>query len=104
MNHDEIIKHLLDHSPNLPWLKDSCIFFTKHGSHAYGTNTPESDLDIRGIVIPPKEYFLGFVNQFEQVSTSGKSTDPDVPDLVAFDIVKFFRLAMYEFSSRYADV
>lgn len=71
---------------NLDWLSSRTVFLTKYGSHAYGTNTPESDLDIRGIAIPPAEYFHGFLKRFEQA----ESTDPD---LVIYDIRKFFDLA-----------
>jgi len=39
------------------------------GSHAYGMATEQSDLDVKGILIPPKEFLLG-VHNFEQ--TEGK--------------------------------
>lgn len=71
---------------NLTWLQSNTIFVTKHGSHAYGTNLPSSDEDFKGIVIPPKEYFLGFNKKFEQ-------TESRNPDIVLYDIRKFFRLA-----------
>lgn len=71
---------------NLVWLKERTIYLTKHGSQAYGTSTPTSDLDIKGIAIPPREYFLGFVQRFEQAEVNG-------PDFVIFDIRKFFALA-----------
>jgi hypothetical protein len=48
--------------------------------------TPASDLDLRGIVIPPKEYFLGFWHRFAQAESAD-------PDLVIYDIRKFFHLA-----------
>ena len=38
------------------WMPKSTIFITLHGSHAYGTNTPQSDLDIRAIAVAPKPY------------------------------------------------
>lgn len=38
------------------------IFETVTGSQAYGTNTPESDEDRTGVMIPGPEYFLGFKN------------------------------------------
>jgi len=62
------------------------IFLTVHGSHAYGLNTPESDKDIRGVMIPPKEYFYGFLHKIEQY----ESKSPD--DLVIYEIRKFFNL------------
>jgi predicted nucleotidyltransferase len=47
-----------------------------------GLVTPESDFDVCGVVIPPKEYFLGFAQRFEQA----EATDPD---LIIYDIRKF---------------
>lgn len=42
------------------------IYITIVGSHSYGTARPESDVDIRGIAIPPHEYFHGYANTFAQ--------------------------------------
>lgn len=69
------------------WLGSSVLMLTKAGSHAYGMATPTSDLDIRGVCIPPKDYFLGFAKTFEQIEIKGD------PDVVIYDIRKFFRLA-----------
>lgn len=63
------------------------IYLTLAGSHAYGLDTPESDIDLRGIAIPPKEYALGFAKQFKQCERRGED------DVVIFNIVKFFELA-----------
>jgi predicted nucleotidyltransferase len=71
---------------NLKWLEPNTIYLTKYGSQAYGTNLPTSDLDIRGIVVAPKEYYVGFGSSFEQA-------EQNEPDLVIFDIRKFFKLA-----------
>lgn len=71
---------------NHSWLKDRTIYLTRHGSHAYRTSTPTSDLDVRGVVIAPKEYYLGMTGSFEQATSKN-------PDLVVFEIRKFFRLA-----------
>jgi predicted nucleotidyltransferase len=70
----------------LAWVPLRTIFLTRAGSHAYGLATPESDLDLRGVVIPPKEYFLGFAHRFEQAESRE-------PDLVLYEIRKFFTLA-----------
>ena len=103
---------------NLPWLQDRTILFTRHGSHAYGTNIETSDEDFKGVAIPPSEYFHGFTSVFEQAETKkhkdkkdrerGKdadkvrlldgpedpaATDPTLPDVVVYDIRKFFKLA-----------
>jgi predicted nucleotidyltransferase len=76
------------------------IYLVKHGSHAYGLNTPESDLDIKGVLIPPKEFILGYAYNIEQ-----KENDPEVAkqlhiveyegktDSVIYGIKKFFQLA-----------
>lgn len=67
------------------------IYKCKHGSQAYGTNTSESDLDVKGIAIAPLDYYLGFAKRFEQseecVSKGGAQ------DRVIYDIQKFFKLA-----------
>lgn len=42
------------------------IYLTLVGSHAYGMARPESDVDIRGICIPTREYFHGYAKRFEQ--------------------------------------
>ena len=68
------------------WMPHRTIFLTLHGSHAYGTNTPESDIDIRGVVIPPLRYYTGIIEKFEQEVLK-------VPDLVIFEIRKFVYLA-----------
>lgn len=51
---------------NLPWLPERTILLTKSGSQAYGTSTPTSDLDVKGVAVAPKEYYLGFLKRFEQ--------------------------------------
>jgi hypothetical protein len=70
---------------NVSWIKDNTIYLTKFGSEAYGTNTINSDLDVRGVCIPPKEYYLGS-KKFEQAELNN-------PDVVIFELSKFFKLA-----------
>lgn len=72
---------------NLEWLVSNTIFLTKYGSQAYNLATPESDLDIRGITIPPAKYFLGYSHTFEQAEIKNEV------DGVIYNIQKFFRLA-----------
>lgn len=72
---------------NLKWLADRTFYVCRAGSHSYGLNTPESDVDIRGVCIPPEEYYLGFNDTFEQAIWS----KPD--DTTVFGINKFFMLA-----------
>lgn len=71
---------------NVSWIKNGTVLITRHGSRAYGTSTPESDEDFKGIAIPPKEYFLGSQKNFEQAELKD-------PDTVIYDIRKFFNLA-----------
>lgn len=71
---------------NLKWLQDRTILLVRHGSHAYGLNIEGSDEDFKGVCVPPKEYFFGFAQNFEQAE--GKD-----PDLVVYELRKFMRLA-----------
>jgi predicted nucleotidyltransferase len=80
---------------NLEWLPSRTIMLGRHGSQAYGTSTPESDLDLKGVAVAPREYYLGFLQSFEQAE--GKALDAagnyQGPDYVIYDIRKFFKLA-----------
>lgn len=71
----------------ISWLPTRTIYLTRHGSHSYGTATPTSDLDIRGIAIAPIEHYLGISATFEQ----GVQTDP--VDFTIFELRKFMKLA-----------
>ena len=44
------------------------------GSHAYGTHTKDSDLDIRVIAVNTKEDLLGYNKNFEQLTHEGTDT------------------------------
>lgn len=74
------------------WVPERTIFVTRHGSHAYGTSTPTSDLDLRGICIVPKDHYHGFLNAAPMVKPFGQATAKD-PDLVVFELRKWFKLA-----------
>ena len=49
-----------------PILKNNIMFLTLGGSHAYGTNVPGSDIDVRGCAFNRVSDLLGMTN-FEQV-------------------------------------
>jgi predicted nucleotidyltransferase len=49
------------------------IYLVRSGSHAYGTATPESDIDLRGVLVEPKHYLLG-LQSFEQFEDSPSDT------------------------------
>lgn len=83
-----ILSAIASRSPHLSWLETNTILLVRHGSHAYGTNTPESDEDYKGVAVPTKPYFLGTMHRFEQAVMQA----PD-PDVVIYDIRKFVNLA-----------
>lgn len=72
-------------------VNERTIYLCRHGSWAYGLNTPESDEDFKGICIPPKEFYFGFVNHFEQFEHMGSKDDGI--DKVIYSIEKFVKLA-----------
>ena len=55
------------------------------GSHAYGFARPDSDMDIRGITIPPLDYIMGMYH-FDQQTYPGE-------DKVIYNLKKFMELA-----------
>lgn len=83
------------------------ILLTLAGSRAYGMATPGSDIDIKGVCVPPAEVMHGFTSTFDQSDSpdeiaqlSGFLT-PDEREIVkttklegsVYEIRKFFRLA-----------
>lgn len=79
-------------------LLDSLIAVHMAGSHAYGMNTEKSDIDIGGVCIPPKQYFVGFsktFNQTENVEEVAKRFDIKSDQKVEgtiYGILKFIKL------------
>lgn len=48
------------------WLLDNLCFLCVSGSQGYGTNNEFSDVDVKGIVLPPKEIREHLFSQFNQ--------------------------------------
>ena len=48
------------------WLDRHTIYVTLHGSQAYGLNNEFSDVDVKGICIPPREVEYHLYHRFEQ--------------------------------------
>lgn len=67
-------------------LKDNIVLLVIAGSHAYGLNTEESDLDIRGISMGTRDSILGMesFDIFEDKNT----------DTVIYSMKRFMELAM----------
>lgn len=87
--HNEILE-------KFDWLEERTILLSKTGSHAYGTNMDDSDVDYKGVCIPPINYFLG-LNVFNEYNNSGgknfKNTKDD-KDISIIHIVKFVKDAL----------
>jgi len=69
-----------------PFWQSNLIYKVLAGSRAYGLATPESDIDTRGVCIPPRRYLLG-LTPFEQWEDATK-------DNVIYALAKFVRLAL----------
>jgi len=68
------------------WVQNNTIHQIIAGSHLYGTSRPDSDVDIRGVCLAPKETLIGLSN-FEQFQK-------DEPDLVIYELRRFCHLAL----------
>jgi predicted nucleotidyltransferase len=102
---DNLYKQKLIHPPK--WMLANCSYMTVMGSQAYGVNTDDSDLDVYGYCIPPKDLVFphlageipGFgrqVQRFDQWQEHHvKDPNKEVEyDFAVFSIVKYFQLCM----------
>ena len=71
-------------NPNLG--KNICLL-TLGGSRAYGTNLPDSDVDIRGVAVNPSSQLFGLAPDFEQI------VEMDT-DTTVYSISKIVKLLM----------
>jgi len=70
-----------------PNLNPNIILEAVCGSHAYGLDTPESDIDLKGVFVAPTQSILSLRKPRETIDR----TDPDV---CYHEVEKFIRLAM----------
>ena len=87
---DRIRRLVIAQNPEQGWVIDNLAFLHVGGSTLYGTNTADSDLDIRGVTIAPKSFWVG-ARSFEQLERSIPEQNVEV---VIFDIRKWLRLAV----------
>ena len=73
-------------------IDEHTVYLTTYGSHAYGTSTPESDMDVRGFAVAPRSHVQGFAYTFEQCERNPRNGHPNL-DSVVYDIRKFCNLA-----------
>lgn len=73
---------------NLTWLKDRTLVLMIHGSTSYGTNTANSDIDVKGVAVAPMEYTHGFLHTFEQADKGFTDLDCTI-----FELRKWMKLA-----------
>lgn len=82
-----------------PWMQDekSLALVLRTGSHAFGTNTENSDEDYKVVVLPPKEFYLG-LNSFDGFDKTGgknfSNSSKDDLDVVAYHFSKFVAYAL----------
>jgi hypothetical protein len=78
----------IPYAGQVKWVPERTILFTLFGSRAYGTDTPTSDWDYRGVCVPPRRYRDGFLHRFEQATDLGADADGTI-----YAISKFMDLA-----------
>ena len=102
---DNLYKQQLIHPPK--WLLPNLSYMTIMGSQAYGVSADDSDLDVYGFCIPPKDMVFphlsgeipGFgkqIQRFEQWQEH-HVVDPNKKveyDFVVYSIIKYFQLCM----------
>lgn len=77
-------------SQDQKWILDNLLFLHVSGSRLYGMNNDDSDYDVRGIVIAPKEFWVAS-HQFEQFQCK---IDNLKIDFVIYDFRKWLKLAL----------
>jgi len=67
------------------WLEERTLLEAYAGSMVYGTSVEGSDIDLRGVAVPPAKYILGLENFEQRVQ--------EEPDRTIYGIHKWFKLA-----------
>ncbi len=98
------------HNKGAPdWVIDNLQYLTLMGSRAYGLNRPDSDWDVYGFTIPPKEVLMPFmdggfcyIDGYDSIKPHGKfeqqlgTIDAKVPsekiEYQIYSIAKYFKL------------
>lgn len=84
------------------WLKNNTVFLTLHGSQAYGLANDLSDVDVKGICVPPRTVENDLFHRFEQAENNPDVAEnyahwknPKNPkfESVIYSLRKFFLLA-----------
>ena len=85
---------VVTNNPEQSWVVDNLAFLHVGGSRLYGTDTADSDLDVRGVVIAPKSYWVG-ARVFEQFEGTLPARDgrPET-EIVIFHVRKWLRLTV----------
>lgn len=78
----------------MSWAEDNLILKTLGGSHAYGLNTPTSDMDFRGVALSPVNWLLGFRPGQESSETAERKHPDTGEDTVIHTLGKFCSLAL----------
>lgn len=87
---DQVRRLVVAQNPEQGWVIDNLVFLHIGGSTLYGTNTADSDLDIRGVTIAPKTFWVG-ARSFEQLECAIPEQNVEV---VIFDVRKWLRLSV----------
>jgi hypothetical protein len=73
------------------WILDNLLFLHISGSRLYGINREDSDYDIRGVTLAPKDYWVGG-RGFEQLEL--KIPEHNL-DIVVYDFRKWLKLTVH---------
>jgi predicted nucleotidyltransferase len=80
------------------WNEDWVVFETLVGSQVYGTATPDSDFDYRGVCVLPMEMTDHLFANFEQKDSWGDQKLPYPPertkDRVVYNLKKFMKICL----------